>query len=611
MEKENPAGTILIVDDEQGLLRLIERTLRREEFQIVTQSSGAEAISWLDEHQADLMLLDLNLLDMSGQEVINALAKKNRSIPFIVITGLCDVRVAVDIMKMGAVDYLVKDTDFLEMVPVVVQRVMAQIETRRKLAASEDRVRLVQSVVEQGFNAVLITSAEIPRARIVYVNPAFSAMTGYPPEAIIGKEVDVLQEFSGVLARLRQHPSSEPGFLDGAVAHRKGGTEQWIEWRVGPVHDPTGKITHWVAIMHDITPRVQAEAALQESEERYRNLVELSPEVIFLCCEEKIVFMNQSGLKYFGAGAPEDVLGKSPLDFIHPDYHENQKRIQGSATAGESALRQEHKWVRLDGRIVDAEVTATCSKHKGKPAIQVVARDISERKRLEKQILDISELEQRRIAEDLHDGLCQHLAGIQLMSQVLEQKLTGRSVEVAAAAAEIAKLVRQSIAHTRDLVKGLSPVLHHEEGLVPALQELAEHTEKAFDVSCVFKNGSMIRIPDQTVATHLYRIAQEAVNNSIKHGKAKRIMIDLTSAKDRTILSLRDDGIGFPRKVRNYKGVGLQIMKCRASMIGGTLTIQPETNGGTAVICSIQKSESASSNRRKLDYEEEISNAKE
>jgi signal transduction histidine kinase len=88
-------------------------------------------------------------------------------------------------------------------------------------------------------------------------------------------------------------------------------------------------------------------------------------------------------------------------------------------------------------------------------------------------------------------------------------------------------------------------------------------------------------------------------------------MIDLTSAKDRTILSLRDDGIGFPRKVRNYKGVGLQIMKCRASMIGGTLTIQPETNGGTAVICSIQKSESASSNRRKLDYEEEISNAKE
>jgi two-component system sensor kinase FixL len=599
MEKKNCPGTILIVDDEQNLLRLLERILSREKFRIVTASSGAEAVSWLATHTADLLLLDLNLPDMSGKEVITILVEKKQIVPFIIITGLGDVRIAVEIMKMGAVDYLVKDTDFLEMVPLVVHGAIAQLETKRKLAAAEEQVRLIQSVVQQGFNAVLITTAEIPDARVVYVNPAFTEMTGYRAEELVGEKVSVLQEFTGALARLRQDPNSEPGFLDGTVAYRREQAEQWVEWRIGPVHDPAGKITHWVAIMRDVTLRKRAESALRESEERYRNLVELSPDAIFLSCNDEIVFINQAGLRFFGAAAPDELLGKSASELIHPSYRNGPNRLEAMAATGSPALRQEQKWIRLDGSVVDAEVTAASSSYHGKPAVQVIVRDISERKRLEKEILDISEMEQRRIGQDLHDGLCQHLAGIQLMSQVLEQKLADTSGEVAATAAEIAKLVRQSITHSRDLVKGLSPVLHHEEGLASALKELAETNEKLFNVSILFQNDRGMRISDQTVATHLYRIAQEALNNSIKHGKPKQIRIELMSADGQTILRMQDDGIGFPKKLRNRKGMGLQIMKYRASLIGGTLAIESKAGNGAAVICSIQKQDNGQLSRKK------------
>ena len=210
-------------------------------------------------------------------------------------------------------------------------------------------------------------------------------------------------------------------------------------------------------------------------------------------------------------------------------------------------------------------------------------RDITERKRLEREILEISEREQRRIGQDLHDGLCQHLAGIELMSQVLEQKLVRRSKAAAARAGDIARNVRDAISHTRLLARGLSPVTLESEGLMSALQELALNTEKIFHVVCRFDCDPPVLVTDYPAATHLFRLAQEAVSNAIKHGRAKRILIRLKAERGRMILSIIDNGTGFPAQIPKSKGMGLRIMQSRAGMIGGTLAFERNAGGGASV----------------------------
>ena len=224
-----------------------------------------------------------------------------------------------------------------------------------------------------------------------------------------------------------------------------------------------------------------------------------------------------------------------------------------------------------------------------KPTQYIAIRtDITELKRLEKEILEISDREQHRIGHDLHDGLGQQLTGIELMCQVLEQTLAAKSKAEARHAAEIAQCVREAIAQARGLARGLSPVAVESEGLMSALQELAATTEKMFQISCQFHCDPPVLVSHHAVAMHLFRIAQEAVSNAIKHGQAKRIAIGLRVANERTVLSVKDYGVGFPKKLTGKRGLGLHIMHYRTNLIGGSLVIEKNPEGGTTVTCSIQ-----------------------
>jgi len=209
---------------------------------------------------------------------------------------------------------------------------------------------------------------------------------------------------------------------------------------------------------------------------------------------------------------------------------------------------------------------------------------------LEKEILEISEREQRRIGQDLHDGLCQHLAGIEMLSQVLAQKLESKSKDASIRATEIAKAVRKGISQTRLLARGLSPVTLEAEGLMSALAELAVNTEKMFRVQCVLVCPHAVKFDDHAAATHLFRIAQEAVSNALKHGRAKSISIHLHETASHLHLRVNDNGVGFPEKFSAGTGMGLRIMQTRIGMVGGTLTIERQPAGGTSVIFSAPKS---------------------
>jgi signal transduction histidine kinase len=228
-------------------------------------------------------------------------------------------------------------------------------------------------------------------------------------------------------------------------------------------------------------------------------------------------------------------------------------------------------------------------------------RDITERKRLEKEILEISDREQRSIGQDLHDGLCQHLAGIELMSQVLAQKIAVKSKTHAKQVNDIARHVRDAISHTRALARGLSPVTIESEGLTSALNELATNTEKIFHIQCRCDCNESVEIHDHAAATHLFRIAQEAVSNAIKHGKARRVVISLRQVRSSVVLSVSDNGKGFPSRAKKSKGMGLRIMQSRAGMIGGTMAIEPNSAGGVNVTCAMPQngSKSKKNNARK------------
>jgi PAS domain S-box-containing protein len=333
----------------------------------------------------------------------------------------------------------------------------------RRLAEAERQLNLIQSVVDRGFSAVLITDGGLPDPVILYVNPSFARATGCSAQQVVGRNLSSLAGLANVQKRLPSGLPKGDYFMEEISTFQTSEGERWGEWRVGPVPDESGRDTHWLFIF----------------------------------------------------------------------------------------------------------------------------RDITERKRLEKEVLEISDQERHRLGQDLHDGLCQHLAGIELMSQVLEQKLLRESKADAARAAEIARHVRDAIAQTRALARGLSPVTLELDGLLSALCELAANTEKMFGVRCRVEQPEVVPPLTIAVATHLYRIAQEAVSNAIRHGKAKSVVIRLEFLQEMTVLSVIDDGAGLRQGATAQDGMGLRIMQYRASMIGGNLRVSPYPSGGVIVVCSV------------------------
>jgi PAS domain S-box-containing protein len=218
------------------------------------------------------------------------------------------------------------------------------------------------------------------------------------------------------------------------------------------------------------------------------------------------------------------------------------------------------------------------------------AIDITERKRLEKEIQEVSEQEKRRIGQDLHDGLGQYLTGVSFMAKVLQQKLADKGLPEAADAQKISELVNKTVSQTRDLARGLCPVELETNGLQAALLELAASVDKLFDASCTLECNHPVLIYDTAAGIHLYRIAQEAVNNAFKHGKASQIVVGLAAGEGTIILTVRDNGCGLPKGLTKSKGMGLRVMNYRAGMIGASVTLQGAPGGGTLVSCTMPNS---------------------
>jgi signal transduction histidine kinase len=218
---------------------------------------------------------------------------------------------------------------------------------------------------------------------------------------------------------------------------------------------------------------------------------------------------------------------------------------------------------------------------------KALRREIAERERLDREISAVADRERRRLGQELHDSLCQHLTGTALTAQSLRDKLAGRFAPEVAEADKVIDYIEQGIDLSRDLARGFfSPELD-AEGLTFALRSLAENMSERFQVPCVFSGEEGIRVADATVATQLYRIAQEAVMNAIKHAEARSIQIRLSKNQDHVLLKVDDDGVGIPSRLPEPQGLGLRLMSHGAGLLGADFKVFRNPIGGTTVSCKV------------------------
>jgi PAS domain S-box-containing protein len=347
---------------------------------------------------------------------------------------------------------------------------------------------------------------------------------------------------------------------------------------------------HGVAF--DITELKRTEAALEEERNVASAILDtVGALVVVLDPEGRIVRFNRACERTTGYALGE-VQGRRLADLFLPA--EESARFQSvfeQLTNGAAVNDYESHWVTRNSgrRLISWSTTVLPGPNHDVRFVIATGIDITERKRLERAILEVSNSEQRRIGQDLHDGLGQHLTGIAFMSKALADKLADHQLPEASEAAKIVRLVNEAIHKTRELARGLHPVLPDSLGLMSALQHWASEVEDLFQISCRFECDDPVLIHNDGVTNHLYRIAQEAVHNAIKHGQAKNVTIGLTDVNGRGILSVRDDGSGIADSAANQQGMGLHIMRYRAGMIGGVLEVLRCGNRGTLVTCMFPK----------------------
>ena len=380
----------------------------------------------------------------------------------------------------------------------------------------------------------------------------------------------------------------------------------------------------------NIVERHRAEEALLESEEKFRTLVTHVPGAVYrLRCEPgwQAEFLSDRINDICGYQPSELLSGDQKyLGLIHDDDREIFQKTLNHAIDDHEPFLLEYRlkrkdglivWVRdegqpsknpdgnirwIDGTIFDitSQKLAEQQLEEGKSCLEVKIRErneqleetheklleeIEDRKRLENELLSISEDERRRVGRDLHDGVGQGIAGIVFMSKVLEQKLNFRHLPEAVDAAEIGRLLSHALNLTRTLASGLHPVDIDKNSLVPAIRDLAANCEKIFDIQCSFDCNHEVAAKSAEMAVHLYRIVQEVIINAVKFGKATKIEINLKKGDKKSTITVKSDGDSFPSHKEKINGLGRRIMDYRADLIESSLEVGRDAEGGCLVKC--------------------------
>lgn len=331
--------------------------------------------------------------------------------------------------------------------------------------------------------------------------------------------------------------------------------------------------------------KIQAEMTeRRKTEELFSKAFHSSPSGIFIANlnNDRLIDANQSFLNFTGCHY-EDVIGKSIdelslyLDFKNfaqiADILEKQGRVRD-----------------MDLELVNAEnkrrlgtLNAEQIEIWGEKCILCSVDDLTETKRLEREIIDISERERLQLGQYLHDDLCPHLMGIEVMHKVLRQKLGAKGYTDLGSIDKVRELVQQAINKTGRISRGLCPTHIADQALELTLEELCRDIEEIYGVFCRIEHDGRSVLSGTNVATHVFYIAREAAYNAVKHGKARNILLSVYRKRENAVLQIHDDGCGFPEHMEN-RGMGIRIMHYRARRIGGVLDVRNDETAGTRVV---------------------------
>lgn len=378
-------------------------------------------------------------------------------------------------------------------------------------------------------------------------------------------------------------------------------------------HDDAHFVQAVANVLADVLARRRAEDRLRESELRARAVLETTVDgVITINTRGNIQSFNTAAERIFGYTAAEvigsnvKVLMPEPYRTEHDDYLRSYQETGHRRIIG---IGREVTGRRKDGSTFPLDLAVSEVDLGGRILYTGILRDITERRRLEMEVLRISDAERRRIGQDLHDGLGQQLTGIGLIARSLARHLGRENHPAAATAEDVTALLQEADELARSLARGLVPVELGANGLSSALTRLAVNAERMFGFSCVFESGveSYNLLRDPEAATHLFRIAQEAVSNAARHGQPSHVHISLVASDERLRLRVSDDGTGLKSTAIDAAhegpgGMGLHIMHYRARIIGGSLEVRPGSGGGTVVTFTLPPSSDSPPFRGQLQH---------
>lgn len=390
------------------------------------------------------------------------------------------------------------------------------------------------------------------------------------------------------------------------IRRKSDGKYYWHLARALPVRDEQGRIIAWFGAATDIQAQKELEeqlekrieertSALREGAARLQRILDGSNDGYWEWdIPANRVFISKRLSTMFGLKRRGGITTREDMrSTVHPEDRPRmvaivERVIRPGADTDHYEL--EHRHIQPNGHIVWVHVRASVHERSANGrALRVsgVVTDITERKRLERALLQVEESEKERIGKDLHDGLAQVLAAVSYRADGLAESLAFQNSPESNEAAKIAKYLRDAVSQTRDLATALHPVHALPGGLGAALGSLASFVRGCFKIECRFVCPAPVRVRDPQVATHLYRIAQEAVQNATKHGNSTRIWITLRQDRHALSLSVRDNGGGFDVKASKGNSIGFHSMQSRASLIGGKLVIRSRKGHGVTVTCRV------------------------
>jgi len=584
---------IHIVEDDAIISMNIREMLISFGYYVTGNSyTGESALRDIPDLKPDIVLMDIKLQDhLSGIDVARELSN-NYDIPVVFLTAYSNKDIIEKVKEITPYGYILK--------PVTADRLNTMIEIIYNKYISD--VKLKQS--EQRYHGIVenlplyIFRYNPYTYKITYVNDNFCSLTAKTEEELLSSTY--LDVVSSEIAESMKDNENVINSLKKAVSYefkitQFDGEERWFNWINQAIINDKGATVEFQAIGEDITERKLYEIEIQQKSEALNNrLKELNCLYSLSRIAEEYGENLEAVLKEvveiipLGLHNPEEIsvhINFNDLEFKSPLFKKRKNQYESYILANEkkfgTIVIYSNSEVKERG-FADEEINLLDAVVERINRIVEQEANRKELRNLEREIINISESERQSIGHDLHDGLGQLLTGISFMIKTIDSKVKASDVSEVKEIAEVRELVKEATVHCRQLSRGLSPITIESDSLNRALDQLASSTREVFNIRCELSIGNEMIISDAFVTTQLYRIAQEAVNNSVKHSNASTIYITLYSNDDELHLIISDDGIGIS-DLSESNGMGLHIMQYRTDLINGKFFIDSEDDGGTKV----------------------------